>query len=471
MEALIAFWTHALAAALFSSLTLWELRRGLGESEQRMLLAAFALTACWAWITAMAPTTMLAAYSETARNLVWVGVLYRLAGIDSSDEQRGVKPVYAAVAGVLGLQLLVDALPLVVEHRRNQRRPCAGPDRDHPAADRRGRRAGAGPQPLRPGRAVEPRQHPAGDDRACRHVGLRPQPLHHRLFRPRIGAGPVRLARAGAGRSPRRCSQSAATQDDRWRIRLSRAATFQSLSLLAISAYLAVMAVLVTALRGSGVDWTRAMLIALLAAMTVGGDRPASLQPGARLGQGQDRQASVRASLRLSHRMAALHRNHRRQRARRRRRSAQRVIKAFADILDAPGGLLLVADETWHRSSRRRRGTGRAAPTSAPRSQAPKRSAFWLSVGAEGRIIDFDALGGGWADARDRELDIPAAIAWRGAGLDRRSADPRRPAGRPRPARRARITAARSTGKISTCSAPRAGRPPRRWPKPMASRP
>jgi hypothetical protein len=48
-------------------------------------------------------------------------------------------------------------------------------------------------------------------------------------------------------------------QGERWRIRLSRAATFQSLSLLAISAYLAVMAVLVTALRGSGFDWTRAI--------------------------------------------------------------------------------------------------------------------------------------------------------------------------------------------------------------------
>ncbi|MGH6783211.1 MAG: XrtA/PEP-CTERM system histidine kinase PrsK, partial [Sphingomicrobium sp.] len=115
MQALIAFWTHALAAALFASLTLWELRRGVSESEQRMLLAAFALTGCWAWITALAPTTMLAAYSETARNLVWIGVLYRLAGIDSSEEQLGVRPVYAAVAGVIGLQLVVDALPLVID--------------------------------------------------------------------------------------------------------------------------------------------------------------------------------------------------------------------------------------------------------------------------------------------------------------------------------------------------------------------
>ena len=64
----------------------------------------------------------------------------------------------------------------------------------------------------------------------------------------------------GAGRwsrSPRRCSRSAPSSEDGWRIRLSRAATFQSLSLLAICAYFAVMAVLATALRGSGWDWSR----------------------------------------------------------------------------------------------------------------------------------------------------------------------------------------------------------------------
>jgi len=75
VQDLIAFWTYCLAAALFAALTLWELRRGLGEDQQRMLLAAFALTSCWAWLTAIAPTSILAGYSETARNLVWVGVL------------------------------------------------------------------------------------------------------------------------------------------------------------------------------------------------------------------------------------------------------------------------------------------------------------------------------------------------------------------------------------------------------------
>ena len=117
MAGLIAFWSHAFAAALFAALVIWELRRGIRiGGGQRMLLAALALTSCWAWLTAVEPFSMLAAYAETARNLVWVGVLYRLAGMGSDEvRQRGVQPVYVAVAGVLGLQLIVDALPLLID--------------------------------------------------------------------------------------------------------------------------------------------------------------------------------------------------------------------------------------------------------------------------------------------------------------------------------------------------------------------
>src|SRR6059058_6048289 len=61
-----------------------------------------------------------------------------------------------------------------------------------------------------------------------------------------------------------------ARQESGWRIRLSRAATFQSLSLLAICAYFALMAILATALRGSGIDWSSALMVAVLAVMTVG---------------------------------------------------------------------------------------------------------------------------------------------------------------------------------------------------------
>ncbi len=419
MEALIAFWTHALAAALFASLTLWELRRGLGESEQRMLLAAFALTGLWAWITAMAPTTMLAAYSETARNLVWVGVLYRLASLDGDEQQRGVRPVYAAVSGVLGMQLVVDALPLII-------------DTDS----------------ISPGHALVVTaiilrltaaagmlvlvHNLYGQAAPSSRVGIRLAMIALAVmwaydlnlytiayFDPASAQGLLNwrglpLAVAAA------LFAVGGARDERWRIRLSRAATFQSLSLLAICAYFAVMAVLVTALRGSGFDWTRAFLIALLAAMTVAA---MVLLPSSR--------ARGWAKVKIAKHFFEHRYDYRTEWLRftetigatgpKAAPLGQRVIKAFADILDAPGGLLLVTDEhgsiepaaAWNWS-------GAANPGAAiPSAEA---LAFWLSVGAEGRILDFDALEGGWADARDRELDIPAPLlgeeqAWTGVPL------------------------------------------------------
>lgn len=419
MEALIAFWTHALAAALFASLTLWELRRGLGESEQRMLLAAFALTGCWAWITALAPTTMLAAYSETARNLVWVGVLYRLAGIDGSEEQRGVRPVYAAVAAVLGLQLMIDALPLIVE--------TDGISSNHAlvvTAIILRLTAAAGSLVLV--------HNLYGQAAPSSRTGIRLAMLALAAmwaydlnlytiayFDPGSAQGlfdwrGLAMAIAAA------LFAIGGTKDEHWRIRLSRAATFQSLSLLAITVYFAVMSVLVTALRGSGFDWTRAILVALLAAMTVAA--MVLLPSGRARGWAKVKIAKHFFEHRYDYRTEWL------------RFTetigatgpkapplGQRVIKAFADILDAPGGLLLVADEhgaiepaaSWNWSGSANLGAA------IPSAEA---LAFWLSVGAEGRILDFDALGGGWADARDRELDIPEPLlvekqAWTGVPL------------------------------------------------------
>jgi len=419
LEALIAFWTHALAAALFASLTLWELRRGLGESEQRMLLAAFALTACWAWLTAMAPTTMLTDYSETARNLVWVGVLYRLADIDGREEQRGVRPVYVAVAAVLGMQLAVDALSLVVDTNSISQghalavtaiilRLTAAAGALVLVHNLYGQAAPSSRGTIR--LAMLALALMWAYDLNLYTIAYFDPASAKGLFDWRgltmVVAAPL-FAIGGARHDP-------------WRIRLSRAATFQSLSLLAISAYLAVMAMLVTALRGSGFDWTRALLIALLAAMTVAA--MVLLPSGRARGWAKVKIAKHFFEHRYDYRTEWL------------RFTetigasgpgtpplGQRVIKAFADILDAPGGLLLVADEngsiepaaSWNWS-------GSANPSAA--IPTPEALAFWLSVGAEGRIIDFDALGGGWADARDQDLDIPEPLlgeeqAWTGVPL------------------------------------------------------
>ena len=417
MEALIAFWTHALAAVLFASLTLWELRRGLVESDQRMLLAAFALTGVWAWVTAVAPTSMLAAYSETARNLVWIGVLYRLAGIDSSEEQLGVKPVYAAVAAVIGLQLVVDALPLVVDTETISRghalvvtaivlRLTAAAGSLVLVHNLYGQAAPSSRTGIRLGMIAIAAMW-AYDLNLYTIAYFDPGSAQGLFdFRGLALALVAPLFAIGG--------------TDRWRIRLSRAATFQSLSVLAITAYLAVMAVVVTALRGSGFDWTRAVLVTLLGAMTVAA---MVLLPSGR--------ARGWVKVKLAKHLFEHRYDYRTEWLRftetigatgpKAAPLGQRVIKAFADILDAPGGLLLVADENgliepaaeWNWSGSAN--PGAAIPT-------PEALSFWLSVGAEGRIIDFDALEGGWADSRDRDIDIPAPLlveehAWTGVPL------------------------------------------------------
>ena len=420
MQALIAFWTHALAAALFASLTLWELRRGIAESGHRMLLAAFALTGCWAWLTAMAPTTMLAAYAETARNLVWVGVLYRLAEIEDGDgRQRGVKPVYAAVSWVLGLQLIVDALPFVVDTASISSgnalivtalilRLTAAAGSLVLVHNLYGQAAPASRGGIR--LAMLALAIMWAYDLNLYTIAYFDPASAKGLFdwRGLVLALTVPLFAIGG------------SQGEGWRFRLSRAATFQSLSLLAICAYFAVMAVLVTALRGSGFDLTRALLVALLAAMTVAA---MVLLPSAR--------ARGWAKVKIAKHLFEHRYDYRTEWLRftdtlgatgpAAPPLGQRVIKAFADILDAPGGLLLIADDngtiepaaSWN-------WTGTANPgATIPGSEA---LAFWLTVGAEGRIIDFDAHAGGWADPRDQDMGVPAALlgeeqAWTGVPL------------------------------------------------------
>ena len=420
MDSLITFWTHALAAALFASLVLWELRRGRLFDEQRMLLAAFALTGCWAWLTAVASQSMLAAYAETARNLVWVGVLYRLSDPSGSDErQRGVRPVYAAVAGVLGLQLVVDALPLLVDTG-----DMSGGNALVMTAIILRVTAAAG--------ALVLVHNVYGQSAPATRGGIRLAMLalailwvfdlnlytvayfDHRsataLFDWR-GAAVALTAPLFALSGVRR---------EAWRVRLSRAATFQSLSLLAICAYFATMAILATALRGSGIEWGRTLGIALLAAMTVAA---MILLPSPR--------ARGWAKVKISKHLFEHRYDYRTEWLRFTDTLgawgpdspplAERVVKAFADILDSPGGLLLVADDggaiepaaAWN---------WRGSPSPGHGSSREAVALFWRSVAADGRILDFEARRGGWGDLRDADLAIPADLlaetdAWAGVPL------------------------------------------------------
>src|SRR6476661_8745384 len=111
MDALISFWSHALAAALFAALMIWRLGEAARQPLQRLLAGAFALTACWAWLAAVVSGSPVLAFAESARNLLWVSLLYSLSTA-GEEREHGLKLVYAAVAGVIGLQLIGEVFQL-----------------------------------------------------------------------------------------------------------------------------------------------------------------------------------------------------------------------------------------------------------------------------------------------------------------------------------------------------------------------
>jgi hypothetical protein len=97
---------------LFASLLIWRLGDVSRQPGQRLLLAAFAMTACWAWLEAVLPEQALARFAESARNLVWIGLLYVLSSA-RDERQHGVRLVYGAIGAVIGFQLAADALTVI----------------------------------------------------------------------------------------------------------------------------------------------------------------------------------------------------------------------------------------------------------------------------------------------------------------------------------------------------------------------
>ncbi|HET7605887.1 MAG TPA: XrtA/PEP-CTERM system histidine kinase PrsK [Sphingomicrobium sp.] len=394
MDALIGFWSHGLAAALFAALTLWRLGDAARRPAQRLLLGAFAVTACWAWLSAVAPGEAIVGYAESARNLLWISLLYSLSAA-SGEREHGLKLVYGAVAGVIGLQLIGATLELISP---------SGALAQTGLVLRITTAAGA----LVLVHNVYGQAAPASRS----HIRLAMLGLAliwvYDLNLYTIAC----LGSAHAGRwvewrgiavaiaAP--MFALASRDDSGWRIRLSRAATFQSLSLLAICAYFALMAIVATALRGSGVDWSAALMIAVLAAMTVGA---MVLLPSARArGWLKVKLAKHLFEHRYDYRTEWLRFTETLGRAGPDAPPlTERIVKAFADMVDAPGGLLLAGEG---------RSVALAAnwnwPGESPSAACLADSgALWSAIEESGRIAEFEALRHGWANEPDKVLPVP----------------------------------------------------------------
>ncbi|MDQ3246979.1 MAG: PEP-CTERM system histidine kinase PrsK [Pseudomonadota bacterium] len=410
MEVLIAFWSHALAAMAFASLLLWRLSASGFHAGQRLLLAAFAITGCWAWLAAIAPAAPIVDFAETARNLVWIALLYTLSA-DGEEPHRGVRLVYAAVAAVLGLQLVADTVAMI-----------APGDTLRETALLLRMTAAAGALVLVHNLYGQASPASRSNIRLAM-LGLAllwgyDLNLYTISYLDEGTAVGLQGWRGAAAALTAPLFALAANSDEGWRVRLSRAATFQSLSLLAICAYFAVMTILATALRGTGWDWSSGLLVALLTVMTLAA---MVLLPSSRArGWVKVKLAKHLFEHRYDYRIEWLRFTDTLGRSGGDAAPlGERVIKAFADILEATGGILLVPDDSGAMATGAMWNWPGRTP---PAGDIEAARALFDDIGREGRIMELDAWRGRWGDPRDLGIRMPSWIeeescAWAGVPL------------------------------------------------------
>jgi putative PEP-CTERM system histidine kinase len=395
MDALITFWSHALAAACFAALMIWRLGEAARQPAQRMLAAAFALTACWAWLGAVAPASQILGFAESARNLVWISLLYSLSAA-SEEREHGLKLVYAAVAGVIGLQVIGDTLQL---YSASEAVTQTGLMLRFTTA------AGALVlvHNLYGQAAPASRSHIRFAMIGLALIWFYDLNLYTSIYLGSGGAKRLLEWRGIAVALAAPLFALATRKQGNWRVRLSRAATFQSLSLLGLCAYFAVMAILATALRGTGFDWSSALMVGALALMTVGA---MVLIPSAR--------ARGWVKLKLAKHLFEHRYDYRAEWLRFTETLglagpeapplSERIVRAFADMVDAPGGLLLVSDGGRGISV----ATASDWPGAGPGAEAFDNAGnFWNAIEESGGILEPAALRGGWASNEEKALKVP----------------------------------------------------------------
>jgi putative PEP-CTERM system histidine kinase len=399
MNGLIAFWSYGLAACLFASLLLWRLRRRVDQSD-RLLLAALFATAMWATVGALkGPTDALTMICGSLRNLVWVMLLYSMSSGLRLGAWRGLRLVFAAVALVIGLQLILGLISVSVELPPSLVENIVATGR----LLRMTMAAGALVivHNIYGQAAPESRLRIRGPMLGLTLMWGFDLNLYTVAYLGAAGASHLFELRGAFMAMTAPLFAAAGSAGSSLKIKLSRAATFQSLSLLGICLYLAVMGALATAL-GTTWDWASAGTAVLLIGVTL---------TTAVLVLSQTARGWIRVKLakhlfehRYDYRTEWLRFTDTLGRS-----GADapplgdRIIKAFADIADSPGGLLLVTDAG---------GTiGTAAAWNWPAASPPGRgtereTSFWSEVEKSGRIIELEALRGGWADPADKALPV-----------------------------------------------------------------
>lgn len=115
MGALLQFvgdWGHALAAVLFAALGIFLMRRRDEAPEPRLLAAALLLTSCWAlYVSFGGVSKPLTGVGESVRNAAWLltmFVMLRRGPAGRAGPTVAVSALYAVLAGLILLQTFTD---------------------------------------------------------------------------------------------------------------------------------------------------------------------------------------------------------------------------------------------------------------------------------------------------------------------------------------------------------------------------
>ncbi|HEX6661274.1 MAG TPA: XrtA/PEP-CTERM system histidine kinase PrsK [Sphingomicrobium sp.] len=404
MNGLIAFWSYALAACAFASIVLWR-ARSRTERPEKLLLAACAGTAVWATVAAIwGRTDPMTMTFGTLRNLMWVMLLYDMSGGIRSTALNGLRLVFAAVALSIGLHFALSAVVFIA--------PMT-PDQFNDVLT-----TGSLLRVTTSAGALVLVHNIYGQAAAESRLRIRGPMLGLTLmWGYDLNLATLAYLQGSYSSSVDLLFQLrgvfmafiaplfavTASLKSSLKVKLSRAATFQSLSLLGICIYLSTMAVLAAAFRRTQWDWATASTAALLVS-AIGAIVAVILSPWAR-GWMKVKLSKHLFEHRYDYRTEWLRFTDTLGRSGEDAAPlGDRIVKAFADIADAPGGLLLAADQG---------GAIAAAasfnwPGAQPQADAIERaSSFWAEVESRGRIIEFDALRGGYGPPEDRSLPVP----------------------------------------------------------------
>lgn len=414
MTAFFILWGHVVAAALYGALAVFQLRRWNGDKRNRPLLAAFAAMSVWTIFLAMVGQyNLMAQLAESGRNLAFLAFMYGLMTSAGGDRgKKALKGVFAAVAAVIGLQIVVGGVMPQFEHAPLVLRALAS------TSQIIGLTIAAAALIL----VHNIYGLAAPDSRSALRfpmlalavmwaVDLHLYTVDYFLRTPAhelFAARGVLLALVAP-------LFALGLRNATWRIQISRVATFQSLSVIAILAYIITMMLAARAMEIVGGDWARVGQVAIVLGMTL---LALILLPSAKL------RAWLRVTL-AKHLFE--HRYDYRQEWLRFTDTVgkgvagapleERVVKALADIGGAPGGLLLLVGE-----DRRLSPGGQWNWTGPVPAGGDGAEALLSYVEQGGYVVDFAAIRDGRLATGKEFVPVPAWLAamdraWAGVPL------------------------------------------------------